>query len=1023
MAESQLHITLFGEFGLLFQGRTAPSFSGDRPISLLAYLLLHRHTAVSRQHLAFTLWPDSSDSQARANLRNLFYTLRQTLPDADTYLAADSMTLQWRSDADFSLDVAEFEAALAAAKTAVSDTDKLRWLETAVSTYTGDLLPGNYDDWIIPRREALRQHYLDALHQLVALLEAQSDYRAAVRIGQRLLQLDPLDEAAYVQLMRLHARSGDRAGVRRVYEQCVAALRRELDVEPGPVTQAAYDEFLRLEAPATPTPEPQTRPAGGEIRPSPLPVPATPFIGREAELAHLAELLADPTCRLLTIVGPGGMGKTRLALETAVGHQPVFADGVAWVSLNALQTPDQLAAAIAEALRYRLSGAGDAESELLHVLAAKQLLLVLDNFEHLLPAADFLTCIVGETTAVKLLVTSRQALELQEEWRFDLGEMSLPDEQTMETLADNSAVQLFIQSARRAASTLTLTEADYPAIAHICQLVGGMPLGIELSASWMRLLSCAEIAQEIGKSLDFLTVTLRNMPPRHRSLRAVFEYSWDLLTSVEQQILVRLSVFQGGFTREAAAQIASANLPQLSMLVDRSLVQRTAVGRYNLHNIIRQYASDHLQADPAAYQETARQHGRYFLQWLADQDAVLRGPGQKDGLTAVAADLANIRTAGEWGVAHQSFDLLCRAAFPLFYFYELRGLLQSGETIFRQAAERLAQGADATSSAAQIAIGSMRTNQAYFALRLGQITAVESWLREVVDTLQALADETVLSYSLRYLALAVAANGRLEEAVQLMQQSLAIASRHDQHWEIAITQAYIGMLRHDQGRLPEAQQYLQEALANGRRLQDVRVAAFSLLLLSRTQIELGNIETAVEQLTEVISLAEQTDDAYSINMAYWTLGVAKRKQGDLSTARNFFQKSRDSFAFTNDLVGVDRISIPLGFLELELGNFAEAKAYFLTTLQAEREQAPKYIFSAVVGLATLYLLDEGDPAVALVWVLSVLAHPTIDWEARQRAETLCAELQAQLTPDQITQAQQEAVGRSFDAILSSILGQ
>lgn len=323
-------ITLFGEFSLAIDDLPAASFTDDRPVSLLAYLLLHPKTPQSRQQIAFTLWPDSSDSQARANLRNLFFTLRQTLPDADAYLAADSMTLQWRPDAVLSLDVANFETALAAAKTAVHPPDKIAHLETAVSLYKGDLLPGNYDDWIIPLREEFRQNYLDALHQLVSLLEQQADYRAAARYGQRLLQQDSLDETAYVQLMRLHAFSGDPAGVRRVYDTCVAALRRELDVAPGPATQAAYEELLRLEAPVTavsPLPSAPEKPAQARStpsRPRPLPVPPTPFIGRETELAHIAELLSDPLCRLLTIVGPGGIGKTRLALETAVPPLSVY---------------------------------------------------------------------------------------------------------------------------------------------------------------------------------------------------------------------------------------------------------------------------------------------------------------------------------------------------------------------------------------------------------------------------------------------------------------------------------------------------------------------------------------------------------------------------------------------------------------------------------------------------------------------------------------------------------------------------
>ncbi len=1019
MTEPQLHITLFGEFGLVFQGKPAPSFSGDRPISLLAYLLLHRHTAVSRQHLAFTLWPDSSDSQARANLRNLFYTLRQTLPNADTYLAADAMTLQWRADASYMLDVAEFEAALAAAKIAVSDADKLHWLETAVAAYTNDLLPGNYEEWIIPRREALRQAYQEALHQLVSLLEQNGNFRAAARYAQSLIQHDPLDETAYVQLMRLQALSGDRAGVRRVYEQCATILRRELDVEPGPATQAAYEQLLHLETPVAPPPE--SRPTA--IRPSALPVPATPFIGREAELAHLAELLADPACRLVTIVGPGGMGKTRLALQTAVGHQPVFADGVVWVSLNALQTPDQMAAAVAEALHYRLSGAGDAESELLHLLATRHLLLALDNFEHLLPAADFLRRLVAETTAVKLLVTSRQALELPEEWRFDLGELPVPDELAAETLADNGAVQLFIQSARRVASARPLSAADYPAIAHICRLVGGIPLGIELAASWVRLLTCAEIAQEIEQSLDFLTVSLRSLPPRHRSLRAVFDYSWNLLTPAEQQILRRLSVFQGGFTREAAAQVALADLPQLLALVDRSLVQRTAVNRYTLHNIIRQYALDHLQTDLPVYRETATQHGRYTLQWLAAQEAVLRGPGQKDGLTAVAGELANIRTAWQWATDNQQFGLLRLAAFPLFYFYELRGLLHEGEAAFRLAAESRPQDVAAADRETQVALCAMQTYQAYLSFRTGKMALAETLLRQTMARLQTLDDDTLLGYSARHLGLIEWSLGRFAAALDLLQTSLTLAERQQDRWGMAMAQVYLGMIRQDQGQLTAARQQLTAVLPAVKALGDPRLLGNALLIAGRTNLLLGHLAEAGQQLAACLEATRETNDPNSITYATHYLGLVKQAQGDLSAARQFIEQSMTLFSEFNDLVGLERASVAMGFLEIDAENFEAARSHFLTFLRArQRVHAVRYILAAVLGTAVVRA-HFGDPFTALVWALSVLQHPGLDWEARQRAETLCAGLQAQLTPDQISQAQQEAVGQPFNAILSGIVGQ
>ena len=337
-----LQISLLGEFHLLCADQQVNGLAAERPQTLLAYLLLHRSAPQSRQQLAFLLWPDSSESQARTNLRNLLHTLRQVLPHADLFLAVEPLTLQWRSDAPYTLDVAQFEQAIEEANNAEANAKLARhWLETAVALYHGDLLPGNYDDWIIPRREELRQQYLCALEKLIQLVEQDGAYREAIQHARRLLQQDALNEAAYVQLMRLHALSNDRAGVRRVYQTCVSTLEEDLGVEPAQATQAAYELLLRLEValpeevtavPAPPIatnpmrPRPHPIPTTPAIathtwRPRPLPMPPTPFIGRETELAEIAELLANPDCCLLTIVGLGGIGKTRLAIQTAVGHQ------------------------------------------------------------------------------------------------------------------------------------------------------------------------------------------------------------------------------------------------------------------------------------------------------------------------------------------------------------------------------------------------------------------------------------------------------------------------------------------------------------------------------------------------------------------------------------------------------------------------------------------------------------------------------------------------------------------------------
>jgi tetratricopeptide (TPR) repeat protein len=460
----------------------------------------------------------------------------------------------------------------------------------------------------------------------------------------------------------------------------------------------------------------------------------------------------------------------------------------------------------------------------------------------------------------------------------------------------------------------------------------------------------------------------------------------------------------------------------LAALVDRSLVQRTAVNRYNLHNVIRQYAGDYLQANPEAFQETARQHSHYYLQWLADQDAVLRGPEQKDGLTAVAGDLANIRTAWEWAVGQQQAGLLRLAAFPLFYFYELRGLLHEGEAAFRLAAELLQQDVDAAGRETQAAFCAMQTYQAYLSFRTGKMALAETLLRQTMARLQTLGDETLLGYSARHLGLIEWSLGRFDEALNLLQTSLTLAERQQDRWGMAMAQVYLGMIRQDQGQLTAARQQLTAVLPAVKTLGDPRLFGNALLIAGRTNLLLGHLDEAEQQLAACLEATRETNDPNSITYATHYLGLVKQAQGDLPAARQFIEQSMALFSEFNDLVGLERASVAMGFLEIDAANFEAARSHFLTFLRArQRDHAVRYILAAVLGTAVVHA-HFGDPFTALVWTLSVLQHPGLDWEARRRAETLGAELQAQLTPDQIARAQREAGERSFDTILANVLG-
>jgi predicted ATPase/DNA-binding CsgD family transcriptional regulator len=386
-----------------------------------------------------------------------------------------------------------------------------------------------------------------------------------------------------------------------------------------------------------------------------LPIPATSFVGRDEELARIANLLADPACRLLTLLGPGGIGKTRLALQF-VATQAQFVDGANFVPLTPVSAPDLVPSAIASTLHITFYNASDLRRQLADYLGEKQMLLVMDNFEHLLNGVDLLTDLLQAAPDVKFLVTSRERLNVQEEWVLLLDGLSFPEGETNTSLESYSAVQLFAQRARQVQVNFSLNESP-EAVRKICQQVEGMPLGLELAATWLRAMSPQQIAAHMQSNLGFLTTPLRNVAERHRSFSRVFEQSWKLLSADEQNVLMRLSVFRGGFDLDAAQQVAGASLPILASLADKSLIRVNRDGRYDLHELLRQYAEGHLDAAGAA--EAARTaHSGYYLRFVAQRDEDIKGRRQQLGLHEIRTDLENIRAGLLWAVDHEQHALI-----------------------------------------------------------------------------------------------------------------------------------------------------------------------------------------------------------------------------------------------------------------------------------------------------------------------------------------------------------------------------
>jgi len=630
-------------------------------ISAKAQALLFHLAASGRPHtresLAGLFWGDMPDAQAGKNLRNALSNLRMLV---GPYLLITRDEVSFNRQSSYWLDVEVFLSALS---TDAAQKD-LGTLHNAVELYQGDFLEGFYvgeampfEEWMLGRRSLLKGLMLQSLHMLVVRHLDREEHAAGIDYANRLLALEPWREETHRHLMMLLARSRQRSAALAQYDRCRQALADELGVEPMPETIALYN---RLKAAAAPPPHN-------------LPPQPTAFVGREAELAKIASFLNNPLAQLLTLVGPGGIGKTRLALQAAArcvepeaNLEQRFSDGVFFVSLAADEAmasgeaQSSLIAAIATTLRFDSYGPMLPQAQLLNHLREKDMLLILDNLEQLIPEARQLGHLLRFAPRVKLLVTSRARLNLQEEWLMEVPGLNVPSTAVPpESLAAYSAVALFVQQARRVLAGFTFSEAETESVIRVCQLVEGVPLGIELAASWLRMLTCKEIAVEIEQGLDFLTTSLQNVPERHRSLRAVFDYSWDLLSPAEQETFRQLAVFRGGFHRQAAARVvAAASLPMLAGLVDKSLLRRDAAGRYEIHDLLRRYAEEKLSADPMESERVRDRHCHYYAELMVAHQAGLKGEDVSEALTTLNVERDNVRAAWNWALSHRRVEEL-----------------------------------------------------------------------------------------------------------------------------------------------------------------------------------------------------------------------------------------------------------------------------------------------------------------------------------------------------------------------------
>jgi predicted ATPase/DNA-binding SARP family transcriptional activator len=835
---SRLEIRLLGQFDLQYAGQSQRLPS--RPAqSLLAYLALTAGTVHRRERLAGLLWPDATDANARAYLRSALWRVRQALPSPD-FLLIDEINLGFNPQAPYWLDTAALEQASAG-------ECQLPALMETVGLYRGELLPGVYDEWVGPERERLHAAFDQRAQRLVECLAEAQRWPETQTWAEFWVARTPTAEVAYRGLMQASDARQDLAGVAAAYERCRVALQAELAVEPSAATQALY---ARLRQPAS-------EPAPAE--PARLPISATPFIGREAELAEVGRLLQRDDCRLLTLAGTGGAGKTRLALEAAAlaAPGPDFPDGVYFVPLAPLDAAEFLASAIAKAVRLNFYGPDEPARQLVRHLGDRRLLLVLDNFEHLLASggAALVSDLLRQAPGLKLLATSRERLHLQGEWLLQVGGLDLPPPGELAPDPQAySATRLFLQAAERAwpAARQSLSESDRRSVARICRLVDGMPLALELAADWVRVLALDEIAAEIEHGHKFLEADTRDLPERHRSLWAVCDHSWALLSPAEQTIYRRLAIFRGGFTREAAEQVAGATLARLAALAGKSVLHRTPAGRYELHELLRQYAAARL--DEAQETETVAAHHRdYYQSILIQADDILWGAMEVAQLERLEVEQENLRAALLWSQAHADHEAYLRLVNGLISFWFVRADYGEGRRWLEDAVARGAGASSAARAAANLGAGALAEWQ-------GDLAGAKALLEASLALRREVGEERHANWASLHLGRVALLQGEFDRAVTIYHEVVATFRRIAYQPGIANALMYLGMALSYRGQPVQAESLLAESLPLLREANDAWAVARALFGLGKVALHRGELARAMDLLQESLRLARERRD-------------------------------------------------------------------------------------------------------------------------------------------------------------------
>jgi DNA-binding SARP family transcriptional activator/predicted ATPase len=1031
---ASLSIYLLGVPRVHLNGRSLGIVKSPKLLVTLAYLVTEPGPH-PRDLLAAHLWPDGTSQQAQRNLRQILYRLRKLLDDGDedhSYVFTDRQTVRLDTDHNVWTDVSTFETLVEqtrqhAHRRASVCQACVRHLEEARKLYRGPFLKGlgnvssvAIEQWLLLWRESLQQQAFQATYTLAEHYLAHGRAERARGHARELLQFDPWNEAVERLLLRTTWRFEGRNAALLEYRRFATDLSSELDVAPEDDTQALAE---RIEA--SPSKKPTTI---GD-----LPLPITPFFGREEEQAQLTAYLAQREQRLVSLVGVGGSGKTRLSLQVAQAERPNWRDGVWFVPLVKATTTEWMAETILEVLTPTSQDTRPASSRLFDYLRDRELLLVLDNLEHLVPESTaLLRDILRYAPQVNVLITSQARLDIPEEWVIPLTGLELPpnrQETPGAQVANYSVVQLFLHHARRVNPAWSPESEDWSHILRICERVAGLPLGVELAAAWARNLSCQQISAESGATLDFFQSGTTPETTHHHSLKRTFTRAYAMLSSEEQRLFRGLSVFQGGFEFPAAEQVCDASITKLVVLLDRSLLQVSGTGRLSWHPLLERYAAEMLASHPSELQTVRQRHADYYLTFLQAREELWWGKHNEQTMSEVDREIENVEAAWDWAVSQQDVQTLTESLGRLSSYYYLKGLFRHGEevcaTAIRQlpspsAEDRMAEDPSAALVARLMAREArFLTRQARYerAVERGQEAAMLSrtagdryaearaclaWgralyqqgirrdaahapLQRALTLTQALLDtrdrnrlqrtvSRLRAESHRALASLLWKESEYSEARAHLRQADQIDRQIGDLLGAGWTNNSWGLVLENMGHYDMAIAHYREALKLFRKARDRRGESFALGNLGYISSRVGTYEQAHEYYRRDLRICRAMGDRRGRSWTLDNLSLLTSREGRHADARQYAQRALTVAQEINNRAREAHIWTQMGRALTGLGHLTEATDAYERAVTLQRELGSRPLeLEAQAGLVRV-ALARGDPVRALAYAEEILSY-------------------------------------------------